>query len=583
MTGWALPLIKLARTVSVKPYTRKGKPVRGHTREGKEGYRIDKSSTHGKGVFSMDTYKRGDKIGIAFTRVGDTGNTDVDIFRTELGKFTNHSESPNVRLEKVGDEYQLVALTEIPEGRELLLDYNTIPWKGKIPKKEYAPGIPRKGKITEFPRLERRESWIFGLHRHNAKKAGLHYDLRIGDPITGVAYSWAIPKAQFPEPGKAIRVIRVDDHTTDYMKFEGVIPRGYGAGDVKREAYGHMEIVRSRPDAIWFNLYGTVDDKPQEFLLRQIGDKSWVFMNLTVTRKTDPHIPDYKPKYKDTQTEHVDVRNEDEVVQPKLDGAHVIVDMRRENKPPRVYSYRKSKRGTHDLIDHTHKFTGLLDKAVPKELKGLMLRGEAIAVKGDKVQPAEVTAGLLNSGVLKSREKQKDQGDLQVRIFDVVRRKARMKESAPYAEKMKVLQRVQELIPDLKMPETATTADEKARLISRIKSGKHPDTSEGVVIWNKNKPEVVRAKLRPDHDIYIRKIIEGTGKYKDSMGALGYSITPNGPIVGRVGTGFSDKLRNDIWKNKSKYLGKAITVRSQQQYATGALRAPSFYRFHPEK
>jgi hypothetical protein len=450
-------------------------------------------------------------------------------------------------------------------------------------KQEYAPGIPAKGQVSPFPQLERREQWLFGLHKHRAKRAGLHYDLRIGDPITGIAYSWAMPKANFPEPGQRMRVIRVDDHTTKYMTFEGTIKSGYGAGRVEREAYGNVEIVRSRPDAVWFNLYGVRDTKPEEFLLRKIGEKSWVLMNLTVTRNTDPHIPADKPKYRDTTTDKIDVHDKDEVVQPKIDGAHVLVDFRREKKPPRVYSYRPSKRGTHNLIDHTHKFMGLLDKAVPKELVGTMLRGEAVAVKDGKIQDAEITAGLLNSAVMKSRRKQKDRGQLEVRVFDVVRERKKNKATAPYTDKLRLLRRVEELIPDLKVPETVSNPDDKARLISAIKQGDHPDTREGVVVWNTKKPLATRAKLRPDYDVYVRSVIPGTGKYSDRMGALGYSVTPNGPIVGRVGTGFSDAMRKKIWDNKDKYMGKAVTVRAQQQYRTGALRTPSFFRFHPEK
>jgi len=454
---------------------------------------------------------------------------------------------------------------------------------GPAKPKEYAPGIPEKGRVTPFPSLARREQWMFGLHKHNAKKAGLHYDLRIGDPITGVAYSWAIPKATFPEPGRVLRAIRTNDHTTKYMEFEGNISSGYGAGTVKREAYGSLEIVRSRPDAIWFNLYGVKDSKPEEFLLKQIGDKSWIFMNLTVTRTTDPHIPSSKPKYKDTTTDNIDVHALDEVVQPKLDGAHVLVDFRRENKPPRVYSYRESKTGTHNLIDHTHKFMGLLDKAVPKELVGTMLRGEAVAVKDGKVQNAEVTAGLLNSSVLKSREKQINRGNLEVRIFDVARIKKKDKSGIPYSEKLTLLKRVEGLIPELKVPETATTPDDKARLIAAVKSGKHTDTDEGVVVWNTKKPLVTRAKLRPDHDVYIKGIIPGKGRNAGRAGALSYSTTPSGPVVGTIGTGFSDKMLADMWQNQKKYIGRAATIKSHKQYKSGAYRAPSFYRMHPEK
>ena len=93
-----------------------------------ESVTIKPSGVHGLGLFADQKIMRGTNLGMSNLKLGDT------IFRTPLGGFINHSNTPNVEKtvllmvneDKVKFDYKkwnLITLRDIKEGEEITVRY----------------------------------------------------------------------------------------------------------------------------------------------------------------------------------------------------------------------------------------------------------------------------------------------------------------------------------------------------------------------------------------------------------------------------------------------------------------------------
>lgn len=458
---------------------------------------------------------------------------------------------------------------------------------------EYAPGIPVQKPISRLPKItpDTQNRWTLAVQSHEATRAGKHKDLRLVDPDSGKAHSWAIPKDRLPEPGERLLAVQTFTHTPEYALHFGekepqLIQKGYGKGRVRMALKEPADIIESDNNKVRFNIYQGKNN--QEYLLRRLKDKSWLIQNVTPTKEKFPNVPNSKPKYKEVKPDAIDITNEKQLMMAKVDGAHnsFILDA---GKPLRIFSHRPTERET-GLIEHTHRFLPGLSIKIPKKLDGLVLRGELFAADPHtgRVRQAVETGAVLNSNVWKSREIQ-THSPLRAVIFDVVRQKNKELENIPYDEKLKILKDVNKKLPFLELPPTAVTPKEKIDLLNKIRTGQEPITSEGVVLWNREGGAPIKAKFRPDHDVYVREIFPEQGS-RELAGGFSYSWTPQGKIVGRVGTGFSHAIKKDMFENPNKYKGRVARVQALDVYTDpnnpkkpGALRAPSFKDWHLDK
>lgn len=473
---------------------------------------------------------------------------------------------------------------------------------------EFAPGIPGDRGIHSIPKVRPRagnQEWTASLSMHPAARRGDHHDLRLVDP-KGRAHSWAFQ--DMPQPGKSTYAVQQPTHKKSYALREQpfTIPEGYGAtrpgAQVEPKFVSGVEVVEAGNDKIRFLKHE--GQQTQEFVVRKLTPSMgrvrpmWALHNATKNRDTGEgkKIPNYKPKYKEITPESIDLNDAEQVMTPKLDGAHVLVDLPGTgDRFARVYSYRPTARDT-GLIEHTFKFKDFQKRRGSESTKNTMVRAECWATDKDgKAIPAEQLGGLLNAGVLKSRQKQDEMGvKLRLTGFDVVRHNGRNMENKPFSEKLDVLNKVNKATRGfIEVPEIASTPEQKKKMLEDIKGRARQDTDEGVVLHTLNTADApTKAKFKPDVDVYVRKIFDKPrGAAKGHAGGFEYSFTPDGPIVGRVGTGFNHVARKDMMDNPERYIGRVAKVqsvrnsenRTDPSQMTKALRAPSFQGWHLDK
>lgn len=443
-----------------------------------------------------------------------------------------------------------------------------------------AHGIPDRSNMGDLRSLPEKKDATFLIQEHKARKAGRHYDIRIGTPNTRL-FSWATRK-ELPKPGeKPILLYQQPIHAYPYKDYEGEIRSRYGAGTVRKHEEGKALILDKSPDKLKFVLTHRGD--PESFTLLKTRDpakSSWLLFNTTPSKPLEYE----KEKYKLVRPNEVKklITDPDYVMTPKLDGAAVLVKLLK-NKAD-VYSYRTSV--DNRPIVHSHRVGGLDDLDIPKDLRGSLLRGELWASKGDKAIPPQQLSGLLNSSVDKSLAKQRAENiKMHVALFGKVPEGKKTPFDLPEEQRQAIVKKVLAHLPKDKfhMVPVAKTEKEKQELWDKIRKGEHPLTQEGIVAHRLEGGQPIKSKLMKEHDVYIRGVFEGEGKYKgNSAGGFEYSYTPFGPVVGKVGMGISDEVRKEMWENKGKYIGRVAKLTAQDKFPSGALRVPIYLGLHED-
>ena len=134
-------------------------------------------------------------------------------------------------------------------------------------------------------------------------------------------------------------------------------------------------------------------------------------------------------------------------------------------------------------------------------------------------------------------------------------------------------------LPQTYIKNTPTVVQSFAELVKN-----NGDSDEGIMLRNSTS---VYASGRSDNLLKVKNFVKsnfvivgftkGTGKYAKSLGNVLIRGMVDGKIINaKVGTGFNDSERSNIWTNQSNYLGKDIEVIYLGVTANESLRHPIF-------
>ncbi len=428
--------------------------------------------------------------------------------------------------------------------------------------KEYAPGIRVKGYKGNLVSLPLDSVLTLILQQHKARRAGNHFDLRLGNP-SGL-FSFAFPKGLPKEIGQKSLAIPTELHSWGYKDFEGPISSGYGEGTVSKIEESPVVILERSENKLKFTR-GTSKDSPVYTMIRT---KNGNFI-CSIKKPGEPTavLTYQKEHFKELPLNDVaDLIDKGAAVAPKIDGAGALAYL--SNKGINVYGIRQNAKGQHP--EYTDYITSALRTAkVPEELQGKLIRGEVYGVRNGKpIHPSELS-GVLNSTLVHAIDKKQKNG-IQLMLAAL----AENKNGIDDYDTDTVALAKQLNNPNIHgMP--VVTGEAAKRLVEQIASGRYPMTREGVVVHQQGK-RPVKAKVKSDYDVVIRDVFKADTDRGDMAGGFTYSYPDSDEIVGRVGTGFSDAMRKDMWKNPQNYIGQTARVHSQEQLGSGALRAPGF-------
>lgn len=263
----------------------------------------------------------------------------------------------------------------------------------------------------------------------------------------------------------------------------------------------------------------------------------------------------------------------------KLDGTRIIVIKDDEN----VKAFSRTGKEYEGLNE-------ILNGVKNINLDNFVLDGELLAVVDENMSVQEQFAETLK----RSRTKDKNKTGLDFHVFDMMplNEFQNGKSSENHINRKSILDSlfVSNEFKHLKLVESLYQGNDFSQITEW--SAKATDLEwEGIMV-SLDKPYVCKRtdsllKVKQMHtmDLKIIDIAEGDGKYEEMMGKV--IVKYKGNCVG-VGSGWSDELRQDMFDNQEKYIGRIIEVQYfevSKDSKTGieSLRFPVFKRFRDDK
>lgn len=280
-------------------------------------------------------------------------------------------------------------------------------------------------------------------------------------------------------------------------------------------------------------------------------------------------------------------------VEPKLDGVRVICLVK--NGTAQFFSRSgKSFPAVEHLGEGVVKMVEAVYEALPREPKSVEY-GQFLSVEGGTIAlDGEIVSGSFAETVSEVRRKGEAATKAEYHIFDVLPFGHFTMDGCnhiplPYNQRREFLRYMVsnfggagiKLIPSY----FASSHDEIRAYYDRFRS----KGLEGAIVkplkgtyFKKRSHNWMKMKNQETEDLIIIGAFEGTGKYEGQLGGI---ICDRAGVEVRVGGGFSDLERVELWSDHEagKLVGRMAEIEYHEILESGSIRHPRFMRWRDDK
>jgi bifunctional non-homologous end joining protein LigD len=374
----------------------------------------------------------------------------------------------------------------------------------------------------------------FVIQEHHARS--LHWDLRL--ERAGVMASWALPKGLPETPDRNHLAVHTEDHPMEYASFEGEIPKGeYGAGTMTIWDRGHYDTEKWSDREVKIVLHGARANG--SYVLFQTDGRNWMIHRHGDSTRIDSVPTSIKPMLAVQGSLPRD--DGSWAYEVKWDGARAIVY----SEGGRVRVHSRNDR------DVTATFPELADLGEFLGMSPIVLDGEIVSLGEDGRPSFARLQNRLHISDPREARRRANADPITFVAFDLLYANGRSFLDASYDERRAQLESLRLSGNHFTTAESFRDRSGRDVLQATVATG-----LEGVVAKRRDSlyrpgrrvAEWVKVKTLQTQDVIIGGWTEGKGERHKSLGALLMGLPgPEGlRFAGKVGTGFSDRDRQDL-------------------------------------
>jgi bifunctional non-homologous end joining protein LigD len=393
--------------------------------------------------------------------------------------------------------------------------------------------IPKDG--ASLPKRSKRPTFV--VQEHHA--SSLHWDFRL--ERDGVFVSWALPKGLPVSPDENHLAVHVEDHPLEYGKFSGTIPKGeYGAGEVSIWDHGHYDCEKWRTREIMVVLHGK--RAKGRYVLFPTKGKNWMIHRMDPAPEGFEALPTHMSPMLATPGQ-LPPDDGEWAYEFKWDGMRVLIWI--DGGRPRVVSRNDN--------DVTGSYPEMRAFGEAMGSHQALFDGELVVLGADGTPSFAQLQHRMHASSPASVRKAAVANPVSLVIFDLLHLDGTSLLDLDYDHRRAVLERLDIGAPGWAVAPSFT--DEEGQLIFRtaVEVG-----MEGVVAKRRTSSyqpghrsrDWIKVKNQHLQEVVIGGYTKGNGSRRDSFGALllGLPSTDRRKLtfVGKVGTGFSDRSRDEL-------------------------------------